>query len=132
MQFSKRGNVLLLELLIVIVFFMIGSTILMRMFGRSHMMSRRADALTRSVGEASSMADTLMASGDVQAALDRMGAVRSEEGYTISGDGITYIVSFESEPEKTGEAAVLEGKIRALWQEEELLSLPVAAVLEGQ
>ena len=72
MQFSKRGNVLLLELLIVIVFFMIGATILMRMFGRSHMMSRRADALTRSVGEASSLADTLMASGDVQTALDRM------------------------------------------------------------
>ena len=67
-----------------------------------------------------------------QTALDRMGAVRSEEGYTISGDEITYIVSFERDPEKTGEAAVLEGKIRALWQEEELLSLPVAAVLEGQ
>jgi len=136
MQFSKRGNILLLELLIVIAFFMIGAAILMRMFGRAQMLSRRADALTRSVGEAASLADTLMGSDDALAVLGEMGAQQSEEGYTLAEGEITYIVNLTEQPEETNEGlsggeTVLDGRIRAIWQGEELLSLPVVAVQGG-
>ena len=129
MQGSKRGNILLLELMIVILFFMLGAAILMQMFGKARVLTMRSDALTRSVGRASSLADSLMAEGDRAALLSELGAQPTEDGYRLEEDDITYIVSFE-EPEGTFPAR--EGQVKAWWRDEELLALPIVQVSEEE
>ena len=125
MRFSKRGNVLLLELLIVIAFFMLGATILMRMFGTARYLNLRSDALTRSAGRTASMADELMAAPDAAAALAGMGAEETPEGYSLSEEDITYIVTFEN---KDDASVGRQGQVSAFWRGEQLMTFPVVCV----
>ena len=129
MQGSKRGNILLLELLIVIAFFMLGAAILMQMFGKSRVLMMRSDALTRSVGRAASLADILMSEEDRSDLLSELGAQPTQDGYRLEEDDITYIVTFE---EPDGTLPVREGQVKAWWGEEELLTLPLVQVPEAE
>ena len=63
MNTGKRSNVLLVELLIVILFFMIGSVILMQVFEKTYNQSQKAKAETTALAEGQSMADRLYQAG---------------------------------------------------------------------
>lgn len=64
MRTQTRVNILLVELLFAVLFFMLGATVLMRIFGESYLEGTGALLLTEAAGEAQNTADLLAASGD--------------------------------------------------------------------
>jgi len=149
MSTGNRMNTLLVELLIVIFFFMLGSTVLMQVFGRAHSLSEEAGELTRALAEAQSAADILYGSTDPEEALEEMGFAvcegAQEDGirallpdadgqtlYVHEGDGYQLAAGVE-EPEIPEDAAggmrrmavsiLLNGRVRA--------TLPCSRYVEG-
>ena len=58
---GNRVNTLLVELLIVIFFFMLGASVLMQVFGKAHDLSTESKQMTQALAQAQSMADRLYA-----------------------------------------------------------------------
>ena len=73
MKSGNRSNALLVELLIVVLFFMLSSTILLRVFSTAHQQNVRAGAITTALTEAQNVAEGLYAADDVEAELRKMG-----------------------------------------------------------
>ena len=66
MKTHNRSNALLVELMIVILFFMLSATILLQVFAASTNQSRNADITTRALTGAQNTADRLYAAPDAQ------------------------------------------------------------------
>ncbi len=152
MRSGNRTNVLLVEILIVIFFFMIGSVILMQVFEKSHNQSEKAEAEMKALSEAQSIADRLYQAEDVEEELAALGFSKSEksgiqseessESASESGlsdgtagnssdaaviwektDGdIILRASFNSETMDSG--MLRRGSVTAIFKGEELFSLP--------
>ena len=73
MKGRNRTNTLLIELLIVVFFFMMGSVILIQVFGKAHEASARARLLGEGTARGQSVADLLYAAADPEAALREAG-----------------------------------------------------------
>ena len=73
MKGRNRTNTLLIELLIVVFFFMMGSVILIQVFGKAHEASVRARLLGDGTARGQSVADLLYAAADPEAALREAG-----------------------------------------------------------
>ena len=73
MKSGSRSNALLVELLIVVMFFMLSSTVLLELYATSRNQSARAGALTQALNEAQNVADRLYTAQDADAALAEMG-----------------------------------------------------------
>ena len=73
MRTNNRSNALLVELLIVILFFMLASTVLIRLFGAAREQSARAEQVAELLGRSQNVADRLIAAEEPEAALAEMG-----------------------------------------------------------
>lgn len=92
MKTGNHSNALLVELLIVVMFFMLAATVLMQVFARAHAVSDRARLMADAVAEAQSQADQLYASEDPEAALAALGFSPAADGWTHeSGDYISTV-----------------------------------------
>ena len=138
MRSERHANTLLVELLIVIFFFMIGSVIIMQVFEKSFQLSHEAEAGTRALAEAQSIADELYAGDSVEETLQRLGfAPAGEAGGEAeaqdspsAGAGVwtlaeeAYQLTVTCTSEETGAGALMRASISAAADGEELFTIP--------
>ena len=133
MSGKNRSNVLLVEILIAVLFFMLSATVLVRVFATAKNLSDRSGIQTQALAEAQNVADALYAAEDIDACLDGMGFESSHGVWTREFDSFTiYVAGGETETES---GVMWEGSVRAFCeprnvsddvrrQDEELFSLP--------
>ncbi|MBR3018539.1 MAG: hypothetical protein IKH57_15920 [Clostridia bacterium] len=89
MRSGSRSNALLVELLIVVMFFMLSSTVLLDLYATARNQSVRAGLLTTALNESQNVADRLYTAEDAEAALREMGFEQREGDWYRAG-GIYY------------------------------------------
>ena len=100
MKEGSRANALLVELLLVIFFFMIGASILVQLFADAKLKSRQARATTVSIAEAQNLAEDLYGAKDPEALLAEQGYEKTDDGWSIQGDDyIIYVTETDEETE---------------------------------
>ena len=122
MKSNNHSNALLVELLIVVLFFMISATVLLRIFADARFQSSRAELLAAATVQAQNIAEQLYAADDREALLPALGFSEQEDGWLLAGDDYTIRVVL-SEEERTGGTLHLD-RVRIEAGEETLLTLP--------
>ena len=138
MSGKNRSNVLLVEILIALLFFMLSATILVRVFASAREMSARSGVETRALAEAQNMADLICASEDVEAALGEQGFA-SSHGVWTRDDG-DYTLYVEGAPQPMENGTMWQGMVRAYYKmrgegargDEELFALPCLRYWEAE
>ena len=87
MKEGSRANALLVELLLVIFFFMISAAILVQVFADAKLKSRTAHATNASMLEAQNIAEDLYAADDPAAVLEAQGFTGKDGTWTLEKDG---------------------------------------------
>ena len=130
----NRSNVLLVEILIAVLFFMLSATVLVRVFVTARNMTVRAGVETRALAEAQNVAEALYAAEDPDAALEAMNFKLYHGAWSrTDGDYTLYVEGAD----KTSDAGMTwTGAVRAFYrsrnadqvrqEDEELFSLPCA------
>ncbi|MBQ7654954.1 MAG: hypothetical protein IJI53_02300 [Clostridia bacterium] len=130
MRSGSRSNALLVELLIVVMFFMLSSTVLLELYATSRNQSVRAGALMVALNEAQNVADRLYTSDDAEAALAEMGFEKQGGEWMKNGEICEIRVSASSEATDGG--TLLRHEVRAVQGDETYFTLPVAKYQEVQ
>lgn len=130
MRRHNRSNALLVELLIVIMFFMLSATILLRVFAASRLQSDKAGLLGEALTRAQNVAEQLYAAEDGEKALSEMAFVPFGDGWTLEADG--YTLSVMPTSEQTAAGQLLNYAVQAVSGEETLFTLPVSRYVEAQ
>ena len=151
MKTGSRSNAMLVELLIVILFFMLGSTLVMQVFEKAFSLSHMAGVETESLTQAQNIADRVMGQKDWKEVFESLGFERadaqhnmhrtegapeaqvegteenagSRENVWMQVSGETVIRASWSETE-TKAGILLDGEIRVLYGDEILIELPCA------
>ena len=129
MKSRSRSNILLVEILIAIMFFMLSSTVLVRLFATARSLSLRSGAEVAALAEAQNVAETLLAAPEPDAALAELGFVSAHGAWTRAYDDFTLMV--ENGAEAAGEGEMRTGEVRAFYgRDEELFALPYARYWE--
>ena len=111
---KNKTNVLLVEILIAVLFFMLSATVLVRVFATSKSMTVRSGVETLALTEAQNVAETLLASDDPEAALTDLRFVSYHGAWTRDYDDYTLYVSGESTPTEAG--TLWDGEVRAYYK----------------
>jgi len=99
MKEGSRANALLVELLLVIFFFMISAAILVQVFADAKLKSRTAHATNASMLEAQNIAEDLYATDSPAAVLDDYGFAEKDGVWVLERDG--YLLRITSREEET-------------------------------
>ena len=131
MRNNNRSNVLLVEILIAVLFFMLSATVLVRVFVTARNMTVRSGVESAAVADAQNVAEALYASGDVDATLEEMGFFSSHGAWSLDRGDYTLYVSGASTDTEGGE--LWSGTVSAFYklrdpdavrmEDEELFSL---------
>ena len=134
----NRSNVLLVEILIAVLFFMLSATVLVQVFATARSMTRRAGVENRALTEAQNVADALSASDDVEAAMQKLEFRLYHGAWSRSYDDFTLYVESQETPSDAG--VLWTGSVRAFYrnrnanqarqEDEELFALPCARYRE--
>ena len=126
MKEGSRANALLVELLLVIFFFMIGSTILIRLFADARHKSLQARAATLSITEAQNIAELLYSQDDPQTWLARNGFTQDSETEWSRRDSkyTFYVKDVTDQSLKTEAGVVRTFTISAVGDGQNLFTLP--------
>ena len=122
MREGGRANALLVELLLVILFFMIGSTTLVELFANAKHRTIQARATNTAIMEAQNIADDLYGTDDPDAVLKALGFSEADGVWTLEEDEYTLKVT---QQEEAAEAGVLRTfTVSATGDGADLFSLP--------
>ena len=124
MKNGSRSNALLVELLLVIFFFMISAAILVQVFADAKMKSANAKAMNASMLDAQNIAEDLYASEDPDAVLTAYGFTAENGSWVLEKDGYLLRVTLQAEQTETGELRTYE--IAGIRDGNTLLALPSA------
>ena len=138
MDNRNKSNVLLVEIMIAVLFFMLSATVLVQVFATSRNMTVRAGVESRALAEAQNVLDTLVSAEDADAAMEAMSFKLYHGAWSRSyGEYSLYVESGER-PEASG--VMQEGTVRAFYrnrnvdlarqEDEELFALPFARYRE--
>lgn len=130
MKNGSRANALLMELLIVILFFMFAAMTLVQIFGMSRSRSRQAMAANDAMLEAQNTAETLYDAEDTESVLTEMGFTRNGEAWTLENGEYTLVVTEMLEETKAG--VLRNTRVDAVYGEETVISLPATRYLEKE
>jgi Tfp pilus assembly protein PilV len=122
MNRTHRGNALLVELLIVVLFFMLASTVLLQLFATARRQGAKAEALTEATSWAQNIADALYAAPDAEEELAASGFSRDGEHWVLTGEALTASVALSREALEAG--VLTRYSVSVLDGEEILISLP--------
>ena len=137
MSKNNRSNVLLVEILIAVLFFMLSATVLVRVFATAHSTTVKAGVETLALAEAQNVADAVYAADDPAAALEAMGYMNAHGAWTKNCGEFTLYVEGGSRP--AGAGSLWEGQVRGFYnrpnaslddQDGELFALPFARYRE--
>ena len=122
MKEGSRANALLVELLLVIFFFMISAAILVQVFADAKLKSRTAHATNASMLEAQNIAEDLYAAEDPDAMLNAYGFTSKDGVLILERDGYFLKVTVR---EQETEAGVLRTyDVSGVEGDKTLLTLP--------
>ena len=122
MKEGSRANALLVELLLVIFFFMISAAILVQVFADAKLKSRTAHATNASMLEAQNIADDLYGAEDPDAVLQELGFTKDGDSWILEGKEYTLTVKQTEEASDTGVLRTFT--ISATGDGKDLFSLP--------
>ena len=130
MKTGSRSNALLTEVLIVVMFFLLTSTVLLQVFAAARTQSARAEAISAAVEAAQNVADRMYSGEDAEKVLTEMGFTGGAEGWTRDDGAFTLEVRLDTE--EAAEGAMLRRSVRALNTDGELLlTLPCSKWTEA-
>ena len=122
MREGGRANALLVELLLVILFFMLGATTLVELFANAKHRTIQARATNTAIMEAQNIADDLYGTDDPDAVLKALGFSEADGVWTLEEDEYTLKVT---QQEEVAEAGVLRTfTVSATGDGADLFSLP--------
>ena len=130
MKSGSRSNALLVELLIVVMFFMLSSTVLLQVFSTARNQSARAGWLNEALNVAQNTADSLYAAKDPEAALKDMGFQQEIGQWRLSGEDFEITVTTRETQEAAG--VMIRHEVVAARDSDVLVELPVARYQEGK
>ena len=139
MSGKNRSNVLLVEILIAVLFFMLSAVILVRVFAAARNLSVRSGVETQALAEAQNVADLMLAAEDVEAQLADNGFTSAHGVWTR--DYGTYTLYIEGGAAPAGNGALWEGVVRAYYRQQgedgirsdaELFALPCVRYREAE
>lgn len=112
--YRSRANVLLIEIMLVLLFFALASTVLVRVFAGAYNLSSRAGDIGTALYEAQSAAEILSQAGDVRTAAQNAGFISTEHGYEKQCGNLLLCAVVYEEPAyagqmRTGSVQVLDG-----------------------
>ena len=122
MREGHRANALLVELLLVIFFFMLASTTLVELFGDAMHRTLQARATNNAIMEAENIADTLYGSDEPEAALKELGFTEADGVWTLAQKEYTLTVTQSEEAAEAGTLRIF--RISGTGDGKELFSLP--------
>ena len=122
MKEGSRANALLVELLLVIFFFMISAAILVQVYADAKLKSKTAHATNFSMLEAQNVAEDLYSAEDPDAVLAEYGVTADDEGWTVEKDG--YQLKVTLKVEETDAGTLRTYSISGLEGDKTLITLP--------
>lgn len=128
MDKSKRMNTLLVEILIVLFFFMLASTVLMDVFAHARQLSATAQARSTALEEAQNVAEQLYAADDAHEPLQEMG-FDVQDGTWLADRG-EYVISVTVTETFTEGGVLRRMDVTAQREGEELFTLPCSRYRE--
>ena len=128
MKSGSRSNALLVELLIVVMFFMLSATVILQVFSTARNQSRRAELMTQALTSTQNVADRLYMAGDVGAALEEMGFQSGDGVWTM--DEAEYTVTVTGIENEGNPGEILRLQVQASEGGSPLVTLPVARYQE--
>ena len=100
---TSRGNTLLVELTVVILFFALSQAIVLQVFAKAQQVNRETEVLHGALTQARDVAETLAVSDDAEPALAAMGFIADRttgfavtfvgDGYRLTANGISRLTS---------------------------------------
>lgn len=128
----KRGNSnsLLMELLIVTLFFALASSVLVELFAAAGRQNRRAEHLNAAQAAAQDTADLLYAAADPEESLAEQGFERDGEIWLRTAGDLT--VEAAVSEENAGAGVMRRAEVRVTGDGETLISLPVSRYVSGE
>ena len=135
MNNHNRSNSLLIELMMVILFFMLSATVLIQVFAKAHVIRERSKLKTDALQYAQNTADMLYAGEDMQAVLEELGfSVSEDDTWERSVEGEDGSPSFTAQitvTQQENAAGTLSGmEITILQKDDVLFKLPCARFRE--
>ena len=103
MRNRNRSNVLLVEILIAVLFFMLSATVLVKIFVAARNMTVRSGVESMAIADAQNVAETMYAAEDIDATLEGMGFYSSHGAWTLDRGDYTLYVDGKAEPTEAGE-----------------------------
>ena len=122
MREGHRANALLVELLLVILFFMLGATTLVELFANAKHKTLQARATNVSIMEAQNIADDLYGAEDPDAVLQELGFTKNGDSWILEEKEYTLTVKQTEEDSDTGVLRTFT--ISATGDGKDLFSLP--------
>ena len=110
---KNRSNVLLVEILIAVLFFMLSATVLVRVFATARNMTVRSSAGGQALIEAQNVAEALYAADDPDALLESLNFSQSHGTWTRDDGSYSLYVSTTTTPTEAGE--LFQAEIRAFY-----------------
>ncbi len=125
---SHQRNALLVELLIVILFFMLASTVLLRAFSTARNMSEKSGWITQALLDAQNVSERQLAADAPEAELTHMRFELQGDQWVQTNEG--YVTTVTLGTEETPQGCLRRQEVRVLRDGEQLLCLPGARYQE--
>ncbi len=130
MKKSGHTNILLLELLVVIFFFMISVTTIVELFATARLKSTHAQAANAAMLQAENAAERLYARDDAEGELTAMGFVQKDGAWVLEDE--RYTLQAEITEEQTDAGRIRTVTLTAVKNGEQLLQIPAARYIPGE
>ena len=122
MKEGSRANALLVELLLVIFFFMISAAILVQVFADAKLKSRTANSYNETMLEAQNIAEDLYAAKDPDAVLNAYGFTEKDGALILEKDG--YFLKVTVREQETESGVLKTYDVSGVEGDKTLLTLP--------
>ncbi|MBQ8963706.1 MAG: hypothetical protein IJ089_07900 [Clostridia bacterium] len=103
MRNRNRSNVLLVEILIAVLFFMLSATVLVRVFATARSMTVRSGVESAAIADAQNVAEALYAADDIDQALADMGFLSAHGTWAQDRGDYSLYVAGSAAPAGAGE-----------------------------
>ena len=122
MKEGGRANALLVELLLVIFFFMVSAAILAQVFADAKLKSRTAQATNSAMLEGQNIAEGLYSTDDPEALLTEYGFVSRDNVWVLEKKG--YILQVTQKTEETDSGLIRNYEVTGIEGDKTLITLP--------